>query len=133
MNTIEYFVNRPLTVKQVCDVYDRSGIKRPTTEPQRMERMLKHANLLVSAWMGSSLVGVARAFADYGWVCYLADLAVDQTVQHSGIGRELIARVQQEIGPESQLVLLAAPGAMGYYPKVGFVPIDNGWVIKRSA
>ena len=133
MNTIEYFVNRPLTVKQVCAVYDRSGIKRPTTEPQRMALMLRHSNLVVSAWMDSTLVGVARAFADYGWVCYLADLAVDQTVQRCGIGRALIARVQQEIGPESQLVLLSAPDAMAYYPKVGFEPIHNGWAVKRSA
>lgn len=132
MKDIEYLVNHPIAVAQLCDIYDRAGLRRPTSDPLRMECMLKNANLVVSAWIGPSLVGIARAFTDYGWVCYLSDLAVDKAIQRRGIGRELIARVQREMGPYCQLVLLSSPEAMDYYPKVGFEPIRNGFIIKRS-
>ncbi|MCL4181985.1 MAG: hypothetical protein KJ011_00865 [Burkholderiaceae bacterium] len=32
MSTTAYFVNRPLGVAQLGDVYDRSGIRRPTSD-----------------------------------------------------------------------------------------------------
>jgi len=133
MRDVEFRVNYPISVAQICDVYDRSGIRRPIADSARMGNMLKHANLVVSAWMGESLVGVARAFADYGWVCYLSDLAVDRAIQRAGIGRGLLHRVREEIGPYCQLVLLSSPEAMDYYPKQGFEPVRNGFIIKRSA
>ncbi len=32
---------------------------------------------------------------------------------------------------EVSLILLSAPEAMDYYPKLGFAKIDNGFVIRR--
>lgn len=39
--------------------------------------------------------------------------------------------ITEHIGPQCQLVLLSAPGAMGYYPKVGFKPATHAWFIPR--
>ena len=33
---------------------------------------------------------------------------------------------------QSMLLLLSAPTAMGYYPKVGHEKVENGWIIKRA-
>ena len=36
-----------------------------------------------------------------------------------------------KIGEETALLLLAAPDAMGYYPKIGFTKAENAWIIPR--
>lgn len=76
------------------------------------------------------MIGVARALTDWSFCCYLSDLAIDQDYQKCGVGRKLISKVQEEIGKEVTLILLAAPSAMTYYPKVGFDKINNGFMIK---
>lgn len=132
MPTIEYRHNFPLDAADVAAVFDNSGIRRPTKDLARIERMFDNANLILSAWHEGKLVGVCRALTDFSYCCYLSDLAVDKAFQKHGIGRELIARVRSAIGEEVALVLLSAPEAMEYYPKVGFEKIENGFIIKRA-
>lgn len=96
-----------------------------------MRKMIAHASLTVTAWDGERLVGVARAVTDFCWCCYLSDLAVDSAYQRQGIGRVLVARVQAEAGDETNLLLLAAPEAAEYYPKIGFEAVLNGWLLPR--
>ncbi|MGB4765831.1 MAG: GNAT family N-acetyltransferase [Rugosibacter sp.] len=131
MPTIEYRHNFPLEAADVAAVFDASDIRRPTKDLARIERMFANANLILSAWHEGKLVGVCRALTDFSYCCYLSDLAVDKAFQKHGIGRELIARVRSAIGEEVALVLLSAPEAMEYYPKVGFEKIENGFIIKR--
>lgn len=128
---IEYRLNVPLASAEVAAVFDASGIRRPTNDLARIERMFTNANLTFSAWHEGKLVGVCRALTDFSYCCYLSDLAVDKAFQKQGIGRELIARVCSVIGEDVALVLLSAPEAMAYYPKVGFEKIENGFIIKR--
>ena len=132
MPNIIYQTASTITAAQLADIFIRSGINRPSDDLPRMAQMLTHANLLVTAWDGEKLVGVARALTDFCFSCYLSDLAVDQEYQHSGIGKQLIDIMHNKIGPETSLLLLAAPSAMGYYGKVGFEAVPNGWIIKRS-
>lgn len=82
--------------------------------------MIDHANIVITAWDGDKLVGIARALSDFAYCCYLSDLAVDKEYQNQGIGHELVNEVQKLIGEESNLVLLSAPEAIEYYPKIGF-------------
>ena len=129
---IEYRHNFPLEAADVAAVFDASGIRRPTKDLARIGRMFDNANLILSAWHEGKLVGVCRALTDFSYCCYLSDLAVIKSHQNHGIGRELIARVRSVIGDEVALVLLSAPEAMAYYPKVGFEDIENGFIIKRG-
>lgn len=133
MQTITYAQDRRITPEQLADVFTRSGIQRPVDDLARLAKMLQHGNLLVTAWDGESLVGVARALTDFAFCCYLSDLAVDRTYQQQGIGQALIEQVRGAIGRDSMLLLLAAPDAMAYYPKVGFEAVANGWIIKRPS
>lgn len=132
MSAIEYRHNLPLAATDVAAVFDASGIRRPTNDLARIERMFSNANLIFSAWHEGKLVGVCRALTDFSYCCYLSDLAVDKAFQKHGIGRELIARVRSALGEEVALVLLSAPEAMAYYHKVGFEKIENGFIIKRT-
>ena len=132
MNTLHYTSERTISAPQLAQLFERSGINRPTTDIARMAQMLEHADILATAWDDEKLVGVARSLTDFCYCCYLSDLAVDRDYQHSGIGRQLIQMTQEKIGPQTTLLLLAAPTAMDYYPKVGFEAVPNGWIIKRT-
>ena len=129
---IEYRHNFPLAAAEVVAIFNASGIRRPTNDLARIERMFTNADLVFSAWYEGKPVGVCRALTDFSYCCYLSDLAVDKAFQKHGIGCELIARVRSAIGEEVALVLLSAPEAMAYYPKLGFEKIENGFIIKRA-
>lgn len=133
MDDISYCDDVRITPEQLAGVFQSSGIRRPVEDLPRLADMLRHANLLVTAWDGNRLVGVARALTDFSYCCYLSDLAVDRRYQKGGVGIGLIRRVRAAIGEKSMLLLLAAPEAMQYYPKVGFEAVPNGWMIKRGA
>lgn len=106
--------------------------RRPVDDPAIIQAMLDHAQLLVSAWHGTRLVGIARTLTDFAYVGYLSDLAVDQEYQRQGIGTRLIERTRQELGPRSFLVLLSAPTATEYYPHIGFTQHPSAWVLRHG-
>jgi len=129
---ITYRLGNNLDLDQVIDVYRAStlGERRPVDDRGRMERMLRHANLVVTAWDGDLMVGISRSLTDFAYVTYLSDLAVRATYQREGIGKELIRITQREGGPETYIILLAAPKAVDYYPHVGFVPHNSAWILR---
>lgn len=94
--------------------------------------MLANADLTVTAWEENRLVGVARSVTDFSYCCYLSDLAVDTDFQRQGIGRELIRQTTSLLGSKCKLILLAAPNASGYYPRIGFEKHPNAWVLHRD-
>ncbi len=94
-----------------------------------MAAMLQHANLLCTAWDGEKLVGVARSVTDFEYCCYLSDLAVDEKYQKQGIGRELIRQTQSKLGDKAKIILLSAPKASDYYPKIGFDLHPSAWIL----
>lgn len=96
------------------------GERRPVDDEACLAGMLRHANLIVTARQAGRLVGVARSVTDFHYCCYLSDLAVDRGFQGRGIGRELVDRTYGQLGPRAKLILLSAPAAVDYYPKLGF-------------
>ena len=129
---ITYTEAPDISAQQLADLFQSSGIRRPIDDLPRLEKMLRHANLVVGAYDDGRLVGVARALTDFSYCCYLSDLAVAREHQRRGIGRALIDHVKARIGEHSMLLLLSAPEAMDYYPAVGFEEVGNGWIIKRK-
>jgi predicted N-acetyltransferase YhbS len=109
------------------------GERRPIDDRERMRAMLQNANLVVTAWDGSLLVGISRALSDFCYITYLSDLAVRVSHQRKGIGKELIRRTQIEGGPETIVLLIAAPAAESYYPHVGFTRHPQAWVLPAGA
>ena len=132
--TIQYHADRRLTPDEFIDVLNRStlGERRPVGDRACIEAMLEHANLLCTAWDGPKLVGVARSVTDFAYCCYLSDLAIDAAYQRKGLGRELIALTQSRLGPKAKLILLAAPKAVEYYPRLGFHAQPSACVIEAT-
>lgn len=130
MNTVIYTHDRKITCEQFIDVLNRStlGERRPVADLKRITSMLEHANLLCTAWDGNLLVGVARSVTDFSFCCYLSDLAVDEAYQKKRIGVELIRLTQARLHPQCKVILLAAPKAEAYYPKIGMTQHRSAWV-----
>jgi len=118
--------------EKIIDLYKSSGINRPIADKERITKMYANSNLIVTAWDISKLVGISRSLTDFCYSCYLSDLAVRKEYQKHGIGKKLIALTKEKIGEHTMLLLLAASAAMDYYPKVGFEPVENGFIIKRT-
>ncbi len=86
--------------------------------------MLEHVNLIITASEKYVLIGAARSLTDYLFCTYLFDLAVDQAYQKQGIGKELIRLTKLE-STRAKLILLSAPKAVEYYPKIGMKQLEQ--------
>lgn len=117
---LTYQIEKNLRVEEFTEVLVNSTLaaRRPIKEPERIAKMLEHGNLIVTARFDGKLVGVARSLTDFLYCTYLSDLAVDENYQKMGIGKELIRLTKIET-PKAKLILLAAPLAVNYYPKIG--------------
>lgn len=132
--SIEYKVNAPVSVDQFIGVLREStlGERRPIDDRHCIEGMLANSNLVVSAWHGDELIGIARSMTDFHYACYLSDLAVHERYQGSGIGKKLQILTQEQLGPKCKLILVAAPAANAYYAHIGFTNNPRCWVLDRN-
>lgn len=131
MDTTYEFVQK-IDATEVADVFRKSGINRPVDDLNRMQRMVDNADIVVTARSNGQLVGIARAITDDSYCCYISDLAVDAEYQRVGIGKELVRLIQERLGEEVTLLLVAAPTAVEYYPRIGFEKLDNAFSIRRK-
>jgi ribosomal protein S18 acetylase RimI-like enzyme len=131
---IVYRSNLKITAEQFIDLLKRSTLseRRPVDEPARIQKMLDHGNVLITAWSNDLLVGVSRALTDFSFCSYLSDLAVDQKFQHQGIGKKLIDLTHEVSGDQTTLILLAAPAARHYYPKVNMEQFEHCFLRNRK-
>jgi GNAT superfamily N-acetyltransferase len=130
---IIYRSNLKITAQQFIDLLNRStlGQRRPVEDEARIQMMLDHGNVLVTAWESELLVGVSRALTDFSFCSYLSDLAVDEQFQHRGIGKKLIDLTHEVSGEQTMLILLAAPAAREYYPKVNMDRFEHCFIRPR--
>jgi len=134
MNTIDYRYGNDLDVDGVIELYNASGLgeRRPVDDPRTFADMVRHGNLTVTAWDADLLVGISRTLTDFSYVGYLSDLAVRRSHRRLGIGVQLIQKTREKMGPRSMLVLLSAPQAVDYYPRVGFTQHPSAWVLRAG-
>ena len=131
---ITYRLGNGLDLDAVIELYRAStlGERRPVDDRERMKLMIANANLVVTAWDGGKLVGIARSVSDFSYATYLSDLAVRASHQKHGIGRELIRRTQEQ-GGAATVILLSAPKAVEYYPHIGMEAHSSAWTLKAGA
>jgi len=129
MNII-YKVENYLDPSEFIDVLKRStlGERRPIDDFERIKEMCENANLIVSARLDGKLIGVARSITDFSYCTYLSDLAVDKDFQKKGIGKRLIKETKIQT-PQATLILLSAPAAVEYYPKIGMKRHEHCFIL----
>lgn len=129
--TIEYKRDAVIGLEQFTELYRRSTLaeRRPSDDSVIMQQMMQNASLTISAWAGDELVGISRTLTDFGYVAYLADLAVAKTFQGQSIGRRLVQETKAALDSNCMLVLLSAPKANAFYPAIGFEHNPRAWVL----
>jgi len=129
-----YRNNVKISADEFIDLLKRSTLdaRRPVNQKDRIQKMLDHGNVLVTAWKENKLVGVSRALSDFSFCCYLSDLAVDEALQKQGIGKRLIDETHKAAGLQTMLILLAAPAAALYYPKIGMERFTDCFIIRKK-
>lgn len=140
---VTYQINSAITPEQFTDMLSKSslGARRPLDNYYVIKGMLDNADLLVTVWVNEEheeavnnsesnkkLIGVARCVTDFSYCCYLSDIAVDEAYQKQGIGKSMIKKIEQQLPPSCKIILLSAPQASDYYPKIGFTKHDSAWV-----
>lgn len=130
---ITYNIENNLSVEEFRNVLINSTLseRRPIDNFEALTSMIQHGNLIVTARDNGKLVGVSRSLTDFMFCTYLSDLAVDVTYQKQGVGKELIRRTKLET-PEAKLILLSAPTAIAYYPKIGMTQYEQCYFLKDS-
>lgn len=131
---LRFAIGKTPQVNEFRDLLTRSTLaeRRPVEDQECLQQMLEGANLIVTCRSEGLLVGIARSVTDHAYCCYLSDLAVDEDFQKQGIGKRLIALTQENLGPKCKIILLSAPKAAGYYPRIGFEPHASAWVLPRT-
>ena len=118
---ISYQVELSLELNEFQSILEDSGlsVRRPMEDPELLERMIKCANLLITARSEGHLVGLLRGLSDFCYRSFIADLAVSRSYQRMGIGRQLI-QVARNQAPEARLFLFSAEDVSPFYKKLGF-------------
>lgn len=131
MGRVEYQQGNSLGLDEVIELYHAStlGERRPVHNREVMKGMMENSDLIITAWLNSRLIGIARTLTDFAYVAYLADLAVHGEFQKKGVGKELLKRTRDSLPPTCLLVLLSAPKANDYYPKMGFEHHPRAWTM----
>ena len=131
---IVYAVEPGLPAPEFQQLLRDSGLapRRPTDDLSRLNRMLRGANIIVTARQAGTLVGIARSVTDLSFCCYLSDLAVAEAAQRRGIGQRLIERTRHEAGPEVDLILLAAPAAVPFYERIPMPRAPDAFRYRRE-
>ncbi|WP_062073542.1 GNAT family N-acetyltransferase [Demequina sediminicola] len=117
-------------VDEYIDLLERSTLarRRPVDDPALIEAALDHSSLIITGRTPHGvLVGAARAITDFHLHCYLADLAVDASLQRQGLGLRLQKELVGHLGPRCKLKLSAAPAASEYYPRIGYERNTRAW------
>ncbi len=131
---IEFSIEPQLSAKEFQSILIASTLaeRRPAQDLARLDTMLRQADLIVTARDAGRLIGISRAVTDFSYCCYLSDLAVDERYQRRGIGKRLIAETHLAAGLNTTLILVAAPAAEGYYPRIGMKHLSSCWIIPRT-
>ena len=130
MAEIKYQIEQTISVAEFKSVLVNStlGERRPIDDDDTLSKMLEHGNLIVTARENGKLIGIARSLTDFNYCTYLSDLAVDEDYQKMGIGKELIRRTKLA-SLKAKLILLSAPKAVNYYPKIGMTQWEQCYVL----
>ncbi|HTM76709.1 MAG TPA: GNAT family N-acetyltransferase [Devosia sp.] len=109
------------------------GENRPLGNPQRIQAMLDHTDLLVTARdEAGALLGLCRCITDWDWICYCIDLAVIEGQQGKGIGKALLDTTAEILGPRVAITLLAKPSAEGFYRAIGMTVPMTAFIRPRT-
>ena len=116
---IKLRVDRDLNANDILQLYQANKWSA-AEKPELLVKGLLNSHSLVTAWDGTTLVGLGNAISDGYLVVYYPHLLVLPSYQGKGVGH-LIMDKMQEIYKDFHMQMLTADGkAIDFYKKNGF-------------
>jgi GNAT superfamily N-acetyltransferase len=116
---ITFSEQRTLSRAQILPLYQANGWSS-AQKPDLLHQALLNSHSLVSAWDGETLVGLGNAISDGFLVVYYPHLLVNPDYQGQGIGKQIMAILQQKYAAMHMQILVAEHEAIAFYEKCGF-------------
>jgi GNAT superfamily N-acetyltransferase len=104
---------------EVIELYRVNGWSS-AEKPEKLIPALKNSDSLVTARISGKLVGIGNAISDGSLVVYYPHLLVHPDYKGKGIGRSIMALLQQRYASFHQQMLTADVDAIGFYKSLGF-------------
>jgi len=104
-------------------------------KPDELHQALINSHSLITAWDGDRLVGLGNAISDGYLVVYYPHLLVHPEYQGKGIGKMIVARMQEIYRAFHMQILVADGKAVDFYERVGFVRAGKTqpmWIYKGN-
>lgn len=118
-----------LTPERIMTLYRRAPLHRSVGGAAKVWSMFEKSSLVLTAWYGDHLIGIARVLSDGAIYSYLCDLAVEPDVQRLGVGRALIKELLKRC-KGTEVILRDSDISSGFYAQLGFKRVENAWMLK---
>ena len=121
---VHYSMTDALTEEEVVSLYKANGWSS-AEKPNILMNALRGSHSVVTARIGSLLVGLANAISDGHFVVYYPHMVVHPDYQRNGIGTGIMQRLQAKYASFHQQQLTADGDAVKFYESLGFVRSGN--------
>jgi GNAT superfamily N-acetyltransferase len=112
------------TEAEVLDLY-RANRWSAAGKPAQLMAALRNSHALVTARIDAKLVGLGNAISDGHLVVYYPHMLVHPDYQGLGIGKKMMAAMQEIYSGFHQQVLVADGNAIEFYKSLGFHRAGN--------
>ena len=117
---IEVSRNDKIEAEEVLAIY-RANNWSSADKPEHLLAALRNSHSLVTARVSGLLVGIANAISDGHLVVYYPHMLVHPDYKRNGIGRNMMAALQERYSEFHQQMLTADGEAIEFYKSLGFV------------
>ena len=132
MTDITYSATDRPTSDEVIALLTAGHFNRPLDDPQRVDRMLDNADIVITARDGDALAGMVRGLADYACYALVTELCVAEPYKRTGIGRELLRRFREQAGDQCAVILHSSEEGHEFYRRLGWDNLVRAWRLPRS-
>jgi len=95
--------------------------------------MLRHTDVVVTAWDNDLLIGVGRVLTDYVYRATIWDVIVHKAYQGQGVGTDIVQRILTHPRLKKVELFWLCTRMPGFYEKLGFSSKEQtGMVWSRS-
>ena len=123
---VTFTAEKRFDVDDLVRLYATAGRSDDARRPERLARALAASPLVVSAWDGGRLVGLARAIDDGGMLACVRDVLVDPAYRAHGIASRIMRLVMDHYRDYPRVEVVAEhPRDLAFYERFGFHALDD--------
>ena len=107
---------------EIHSLYDSVGWTAYTRDMPALEKGYRNSLLILAAYEGDQLAGIARAVGDGATIVFIQDILVKPDRQHQGIGTALLKAMLDRYANVRQIELTtdSRPETIAFYKSLGF-------------